>query len=167
MLCFTFAIRKTLQILWKMFLIPSLSILQKKPPCQQVYKKQIFYKKIQFLFFWCHEKSPNFSSKSLSFSMITDSFLVSASRFWHNVLTETPDICFRNFWNFLSCTLPFFYIKKFGILKIHQKVYFSLLSLAITNRGGISILTVCIAYKGPHSLWSPSFFWSYIFLRTS
>ena len=80
-----------------MFLIPPLSILQKKPPCQQIYKKQMFYKKKQFLFFWCHEEWSNFSSKGLSFSMITDSFLVSASRFLHNILTETPDICFKNF----------------------------------------------------------------------
>ena len=124
MLCFTFAIRKTLQILWKMFLIPSLSILQKKPPCQQVYKKQIFYKKIQFLFFWCHEKSPNFSSKSLSFSMITDSFLVSASRFWHNVLTETPDIFLETFKISYLVLCHFFISKSSGYWKSIKRYIF-------------------------------------------
>ena len=82
----------------------------------------------------------------------------SPSHFLENVLTKTTIICFKNVWNFLTCALPFVFVIKFSRLKIHLKIYFSLFSLTIANRGGISVLKTCIDYEGYHSLRSPSFF---------
>ena len=80
--------------------------------------------------------------------------------FWFSAkcFNGNSNICFKNFWNYLSCTLSFVFVIKFSKLKVHLRKYFSLFFPAITNWGGISFLNAFIDYEGRHSLWSPSFF---------
>ena len=66
--CSALSFKKTFQILWKMFLIPSPYILEKILLVNK-YKKQMCYKKNKSLFFWRHKKWPNFSFKSLPYSI--------------------------------------------------------------------------------------------------
>ena len=51
---------------------------------------------------------------------------------------------FQNLSNFLSCTLRFLNTMMFRRFITYWKIYFPLLSLTITNRGGICILRACL-----------------------
>ena len=71
MLCFIFAIRKILQILWKIFLTQSLYIYGKNVLVNK-YKKQMCYKKNKSVF-WRHERWWKFFlQKFVIFNVIPD-----------------------------------------------------------------------------------------------
>ena len=75
-ICFDFAIKKIFQILWKIFSIPSLYILEKKIPVSK-YKKQMCYKENKSLFSWHNEKWAKFYlQKFFILNVIPDSLLV-------------------------------------------------------------------------------------------
>ena len=68
MLYFSFAIRKILQILWKIFLIPSLYILEKR--------NKWVTGKINLYYLTSWKMAKFFLQKCVIFNIITDSFLV-------------------------------------------------------------------------------------------
>ena len=76
MLCFVFAVRKVLQILWKIVLILSLYIFKKYSVFDK-YKKQ-YVINLSFLTLWKMAKF--FLQMFVVFNMITDSFLVEKRR---------------------------------------------------------------------------------------
>ena len=89
----------------------------------------------------------------LSQLRITDQLgRVFPSNFLKNVLTETSNICFKKFQNFLSCTLPFHLCDKVQQIENMLKEISFITFCNKTTRGGISILKGRIAYEGCHSL---------------
>ena len=68
LLFFIFAMQKTLQILWKTFLISSLYILKKNSSSTNIRKKS--------LLLWRHKNGKFFAQKFVIFNVIIDSFLV-------------------------------------------------------------------------------------------
>ena len=147
--CFIFAIWNILLMLWKIFSIPSLYILEKIFLVNK-YNKQASYKEKKYLFFWRHVIWPYFSLKSF---IPSQGILESATRYVCKELLNLDcqdSICFaffklfkneesfgksfyfpfsrkrfdRNFKCFLSCTLLFLNVMKFENAKRIKRYIF-------------------------------------------
>ena len=75
MLCFIFAIQKMFQLLWKIFFIPSLCILEKKVLLTNIRNKYVI-KEVNLYFCDVIEMAKFFLQLFIIFNIITDSFLI-------------------------------------------------------------------------------------------